>query len=111
MYRRKTKTIGTKSRNIKRSRTDNTNGTTTHSTSVGNRNSRLTQSTNSKGVTKTQITRRLAGGWVERKTVAISRPINYNKKKRKTKKQRKAERQFWLWFWAFIIFWALLIGE
>ena len=108
MYRRKTTTQGNKTRNVKRTRTDNTNGSTTFSTSVGNRNQRITQSFNSKGQSRTQVTRRLSGGWIERKTISTNGPINYNKKKRKTKKQRKAEREFWLWFWAFIIVWAMI---
>lgn len=108
MYRRKTTTQGNKTRNVKRTRTDNTNGSTTFSTSVGNRNQRITHSINNKGQSRTQVTRRLSGGWIERKTISTNGPINYNKKKRKTKKQRKAEREFWLWFWAFIIVWAMI---
>jgi len=81
MFRRTTKTTGTKNRNVKRTRTDNTNGTTTFSTSVGNRNHRMTQSFNSKGQFRTQVTVRRAGGWIERRTVSSSSVVRPKKRK------------------------------
>lgn len=106
MYRRKTTTRGNKTRNVKRTRTDNTNGTTTFSTSVGNRNHRMTHSINSKGQSRTQVTRRLSGGWIERRTT-ISHST-YRPKKL-TKKQKKFLYEWW-WVFAVIILLAM-IGE